>query len=248
MLNFVLCDDNNIILEKLKKMLESIFINNKLSAEVGFTSNSSDKILEYVSKQKVDVLMLDIDLKSKISGLKIADIIRKTNKSIYFIFTTGHLEYGLIAYKYKTFDYLSKPITFERLEETILRLFEDIKQKPNQFLKIDNKNTIIKVDTIRYIKKEGMKLVFCTDSREYEVYSSFNKISESLPHNFVRCHKSYIANIDKITDLQTNNNTILFDNSNSKCFIGPKYKNKFMEVLNNDGTIKCSLDCYDHNK
>lgn len=133
MLNFVLCDDNNIILSKLSKMLESIFIKNNLSAEVGFTSTKSDKIIEYLSNNKVDVLLLDIDLKSDMSGLEIANLIRKENKSIYIIFTTGHLEYGLVAYKYKTFDYLSKPITLERLEETVLRLFEDISLMPKKF-------------------------------------------------------------------------------------------------------------------
>ena len=242
MLNFVLCDDNNIILSKLNRILESIFIKNDLDAQVIFTSTKSDKIVEYVSNNKVDVLLLDIDLKSNMSGLEVADIIRKKNKSIYFIFTTGHLEYGLVAYKYKTFDYLSKPITLERLEATVLRLFEDISLKPNNFIKIDNKNTIINLDTISYIKKDGMKLVFHTDYREYEVYSSFNKIANLLPANFVRCHKSYIANIHKITDLQTSNNTILFNSSSSKCFIGPKYKNELMEVLNHDGNIKCSMD------
>lgn len=243
MLNFVLCDDNNIILSKLNRILESIFIKNDLDAQVIFTSTKSDKIVEYVSNNKVDVLLLDIDLKSNMSGLEVADIIRKKNKSIYFIFTTGHLEYGLVAYKYKTFDYLSKPITLERLEATVLRLFEDISLKPNNFIKIDNKNTIINLDTISYIKKDGMKLVFHTDYRKYEVYSSFNKIANLLPANFVRCHKSYIANIHKITDLQTSNNTILFNSSSSKCFIGPKYKNELMEVLNHDGNIKCSMDC-----
>lgn len=248
MLNFVLCDDNNIILSKLSKMLESIFIKNGFDAQVGFTSTKSDEIIEYVSNNKVDVLLLDIELKSNMTGLEVANLIRKNDKSIYIIFTTGHLEYGLIAYKYKTFDYLSKPITLERLEDTVIRLFEDISLKPKDFIKIDNKNTIINVDTIRYIKREGMKLVFHTDSREYEVYSSFNKIAHLLPKNFVRCHKSYIANIHKITDLQASNNTILFNSSSSKCFIGPKYKNNLMEVLNHDGNIKCGVDCTDYNK
>ena len=43
-----------------------------------------------------------------------------------------------------------------------------------------------------------MKLVFHTECNDYEVYSSFNKIQDYLPSNFVRCHKSYIANINKI--------------------------------------------------
>ena len=79
MLNFVLCDDNEIIVAKLSKMLESIFIKNNLSAEVGFTSTKYDEIIEYVSNNKVDVLLLDIELKAKMSGLEVANLIRKEN-------------------------------------------------------------------------------------------------------------------------------------------------------------------------
>ena len=84
-----------------------------------------------------------------------------------------------------------------------------------------------------------MKLIFHTKNRDYETYSSFNKIQSSLPDNFVRCHKSYIANINKITDIDANS-TIMFSNNNS-CMIGPKYKNSFMEVLNN-GILPKYLD------
>lgn len=75
-----------------------------------------------------------------------------------------------------------------------------------------------------------MKLVFQTDTRSYEVYSSFSKIQSCLPDNFVRCHKSYIANVDKITDIK-DSSMIMFENHRS-CSIGPKYKNNFLEVFN----------------
>ena len=74
MLNFVLCDDNNIILSKLSKMLESIFIKNNLAAEIGFASTKSDEIINYVSNNSVDVLLLDIELKSNMSGLEVANL------------------------------------------------------------------------------------------------------------------------------------------------------------------------------
>lgn len=230
MVNFVLCDDNKLILTKLCKMLESIFINNNLSAQIVFSSTNSEETLKYVLNNEVHVLLLDIELKSRLTGIEMANIIRKKNKNIYLIFTTGHLEYGLIAYQCKTFDYLSKPITLERLESTIIRLFEDLTSKPKKFLKIENKNTVINLDSVQYIQKDGMKLIFYTENREYKIYSSFSKISKSLPENFVRCHKSFIINIDKITNIQTN--TILFENN--KCYIGPKYKNNLMEVFKNE--------------
>ncbi len=245
MLNFVLCDDNKVVLDRLAKMLNSVFIQNKMDAEISLATTKPENVISFINNNIVNVLFLDIDLRSDISGLDLADLARKKDKKTYIIFTSAHLEYILIAYKYKTFDFLPKPITVERLNETIVRLIDDISSDENKscFINIDNKNTIINQNSIKFIKKDGMKLVFYTDNKTYETYSSFNKISEKLPDNFIRCHKSYIANINKITDVKINDNIINFDNSgNSKCFIGPKYKNKFMEVFKNDGNFRNDLE------
>lgn len=237
MLNFVLCDDNSNILNKLSIMLESIFVNHNFDAQVAFKSTDANSILTFVNSNKSDVLLLDINLRSNITGLELAEKVRKTNKGCYIIFTTGHLEYAIVAYKLKTFDYLPKPITAERLADTIIRLFQDINGLPKKYIKIDNKNTVIDENEINYIKRDGMKLVFHTDYKDYEAYTSFNKIQDSLPNNFIRCHKSYVANVNKVVNIEPTNNTILFEN-NSQCDIGPKYKNNLMEVINNNGIFK----------
>ena len=238
MLNFVLCDDNLNIVKKLKEMLEIIFVKNDIDANVGFYSDKPEEILKYEKENIVDVLILDINLNSNITGIDLAKEIRKRNKKVYLIFSTGHLEYSLLAYSVKTFDYLPKPITLERLEVTLNRLLDDFSNNSNKkFIQVNNK-TVINEEEINYIKKDGMKLIFCTGKGNYETYSSFNKIENLLPDNFVRCHKSYIANTDCIQNI--NNNTIIFNNDLS-CDIGPKYKNNLMEVFNH-GNISNNLD------
>ena len=236
MLKFALIDDDSKLLKDLYKMLESIFIKHDFDAEIVFHSTKINALLNYIKNSKVDVLFLDIDLKSKLSGLEIAKIVRESNKDCYIVFETAHLEYGLMAYKYKTFDFICKPVTSQRLEDCVLRLFDDISGSNKKFIRIDNKNTIISESEINYIKKEGMKLIFHTTSRDYEVYSSFLKIQGTLPNNFVRCHKSFIANIDNITKVEPSSNMVYFNSSS--CDIGPKYKNNFLEVINKHGNFK----------
>lgn len=237
MLNFVICDDNLSILDKLSKMLENIFTKHNYDAKVAFQSDDVDSIIDYVSINKTDVLLLDINLKAGKTGLEIAEAVRKKNKNAYIIFTTGHLEYAMMAYKFKTFDYLAKPITIERLEDTINRLFEDINGLPKKYITIDTKNTIIDESEIEYIQRDGMKIIFRTISRDYETYSSFNKLKDILPENFIRCHKSFIANIDNVTNVDFVANEIYFK-KNGPCSIGPKYKKDLKEDLKKHGFIK----------
>lgn len=236
MLNFVVCDDNIHILDRISKILESIFIEHNFDANIILKETNAKNVLKFIEENynKIDVLLLDINLKSEISGLDIAKKLRDYNKNAYIIFTTGHLEYVMMAYKYKTFDYLPKPITFEKIEETVIRLFNDATNNSNRYLKLVSKNMLINEDDIYYIKKDGMRTIFISPDHSYEIYNSFSKIQNSLPSNFIRCHKSYIVNINKISDIRININKIYFKN-NISCSIGPKYKNNLLEVINNHG-------------
>lgn len=235
MLNFALCDDNINVLNKFSKILDLIFVNNDLDGHIAFTTSNPNEILEYIKNNPIDVVILDIDLKSKVSGLDIANKIRSINKKIYIIFATAHLEYLMLAYKCKTFDYLAKPISMENLETTILRLFNDINsdESHNSFIKINNRNTLIRADSVYYIEKDRTKLIFKTQNADYSVYSSFNKILDELPSNFKRCHKSFIVNVNNIKEID--NDVIHFVNNNKlECHIGHTYKKNFLEVLNNE--------------
>lgn len=246
MINFVICDDNLNIAKKLKEMFEILFVKNDIDAEIKFVTDNPNEVLEYEENNTVDVLILDINLNSNISGIDVAKRIRKRNKKTYIIFSTGHLEYSLVAYSVKTFDYLPKPVTLERLEITLNRLLEDLNNNPsNSFIKV-NKKTIINQKEIYFIKKDGMKLVFCTNSGEFEAYNSLEKIQNTLPNNFVRCHKSYIANTQQILNINKKNNLIIFTN-NQTCDIGEKYKDNIMGVFNHEN-FTSNLDSFNNRK
>ena len=80
MLNFVICDDNQNLLDRLEKMLETLFTKNGYEASVVYKSDNADDILNYIDHNVADVLMLDINLKSSKSGLELAEEIRKRKK------------------------------------------------------------------------------------------------------------------------------------------------------------------------
>ena len=238
MIKFVLCDDNLNLLTKLKEMLELIFLRNDFDASVIFSTTSPKKLLDFLDTNDTNVLFLDIDLKSQLNGIDIAKKIRKKNKLLYIIFLTGHFEYILSAFECKTFDFIQKPFHFSKLETTIIRLFDDLQENSNNFIKLHNQNKLINQNLINYIKKDRTKIIFCLNNSTIESYDSFVNLSTSLPTNFVRCHKSYIVNINNISNIDFSSNTIFFkSSSNLKCYIGQKYKKNLMEVITKNGTI-----------
>lgn len=235
MINFVLCDDNIMVLSKLKEMLNSIFLKYDFDATVKLATNSTKELIKFVNSNRIDVLFMDIDLNTKENGIEIAKLIRKSNKSLYLIFVTAHFEYIISSFECKTFDFIQKPFTYARLERTILRIFDDIDGFNSRFIDINNSGQIINRDSIDFIEKDGMKAIYKTINESFESYCSFNQIEPTLPQNFVRCHKSFIVNINNIHHVDSKSNIIFFqDGLIANNCIGPKYKNKFMEVVKND--------------
>lgn len=231
MLNFCIIDDKIEFINRLTNILNNIFIKYDLNAEIVYTTNNANDCISYVLNNRVNVLLLDISLESNLNGLDIAKIIREQDKDCYIAFITAHSEYLSVAYKYKTFDFIIKPINYQRIEDFVLRLFDDIKGVSKKFIHIDNKNTIIDENEIQFIKRDGMKIMFHTNSRDYKIYSSFAKIKDILPSNFIRCHKSFVANINNIKYIDSSSNLIYF--KDSYCDIGPKYKKAFLKIVDN---------------
>ena len=237
MLNFVICDDNINVIETIKKFLDAIFIENNIDAKITFYSTNPNDILRFAEDNKIDVIILDVELKSDKTGVDVATELRKYSKILYIIFLTGYMDYVFQSLKAKVFDYLLKPITFEKLEECILRLIEDMRGK-NYYICLNNRITVNQNDIV-FVEKVGIKSIVHTKDSEIPVYSTLENIYNNLSRNFVRCHKSYIVNIDKIQNIDYTENTLSLDN-NHKCSIGLKYKFGLLEVLknaNNLGTI-----------
>lgn len=233
MLNFVICDDDIRLINRLCSLLEKVFIQNDFDAKIAFTTTDYNKLLDFTSKNKVHAIFLDIEFSGQTeNGLTIAEKIREINKHCYLIFVTSHFEYIAEAYKYKTFDYIFKSsIDFETISSTLERLFNDVSSSNTKFLKINNKNTLIDLNTILFIEKSGVKIIYHTLQADYISYNSFNKLS--LPQNFIRCHKSFIVNINYISNISYADNIIYMRNG-LNCYIGPKYKSALMEVINHE--------------
>ena len=67
MFNFAICDDNEGNLYKLEKMLQNIFNRNSLPATVCCATSSPSDILDIIGQDKIDVFLLDIQLKKLVT-------------------------------------------------------------------------------------------------------------------------------------------------------------------------------------
>jgi two-component system LytT family response regulator len=168
-----------------------------------------------IRKFQPDLVLLDIEMPGH-SGLELLDFFDENDVNFSIIFTTAYNEYALQAFKFSAVDYLLKPINPEQLTEAITRL-EKQKQKVENYkllketinqdsltkIAVPSGNTLIFIDTtkISHIKGEGAySEVFCNNGTKHLVSRNLKNFEDilCLDSRFMRVHKSYIVNFEKV--------------------------------------------------
>ena len=160
---------------------------------------------EYLRNQKIDVLFVDIHL-PKVKGI---DFIRTIQNQYQVILTTAYNQYAVEGYDLNVVDYLLKPIEFSRFLQAIQKLkknqpivsIESSTQKDAfHFFNVDKKQVKVFIKDILYIEslKDYVKI---HTAKNYLVTKLQIGELESLlaSANFLRIHKSYVINVDKVS-------------------------------------------------
>jgi DNA-binding LytR/AlgR family response regulator len=206
MIKVVICEDNIIFRDFLKKSLSKIFLEIENKFEIIEYSCGEDLLNDY--PENIDIYFLDIEMKN-INGMELARKIREENCSSEIIFTTALSDYIQDGYEVRAYRYLIKPIEFNELEKHVCSCLEDIYIKSENNLIIHNKGIVykIQVDSITYIEVMDKDITIYTTDNCYEVKNSLSKLEKDLKKynsKFYRCHKSYLVNMKHIQYIKKN--------------------------------------------
>jgi two-component system response regulator LytT len=204
---------------------------------VGSFANPIDA-MEFLSKESVDLIFLDIQMPD-LTGL---DFIRTLHNKPKIIFATAFAKYALEGFKLEVTDYLLKPFTYEEFLVSVgkAKNLIDLERKAMNkveanseflFLKSEYKIRRINFNDIRYIEgmKDYVKVYTVHEEKPVLSLSSMKTIESKLPpEKFMRVHRSFIVNLEKITTIERNR--IVF----GKVYIpvSDQYKDKFQDFLN----------------
>ncbi len=166
-----------------------------------------------LQEQEIDLIFLDIQM-PELSGI---EFLRSLGTKPMVIFTTAYSEYALEGYQLDVIDYLLKPFGFERFVQAVNKATElkmlkskageraDPKEKDYLLVKADHKIHKLKFDDILYIQGMREYVAYYTPSGKILSLVALKKLEELLPANkFLRIHKSYIVNKEKVTTLEGN--------------------------------------------
>lgn len=199
--------------------------------------------ISFLKDNEADLMFVDINMPD-LSGM---DFVKSLKNPPGVIFTTAYSEYAVEGFKVDAIDYLLKPIGYSEFlraaEKANERLQLHIDSPPSiesndQFLLIKSEYKILRINLsdIKYI--EGMReylRIHLENQKPVMTLMSMKKLEEHLPKKqFMRVHRSFIVNLDKITVIERNR--IVFDRE-VYIPIGEQYKAEFKGFLDKNFLI-----------
>ena len=204
-LDCAVVDDSSLQRLAIVKMI-SDHPNLRLVAEYNNAIETKNGLLE----TKVDLIFLDIEMPI-LSGFDLLDdLIHKPQ----IIFVTGKTKYAYKAFNYNAIDYLRKPITKDRFTNAVYKAISLYKLKTEGavddddyiFVKSNLKKKKVMLNELKYITALGDYVKLVTEENSLVVLSTMKSFEAELPEGkFLRIHKSYIVNLDKIDRFNSKN-------------------------------------------
>lgn len=229
--------------EPLARNLITSYVSKLPRLELLGSFSNGLEALNYLHDHQVDILFSDIQM-PEITGIGLLKLLK--NKPIV-ILTTAYSEYALEGYELEVFDYLVKPISFERfvnsVEKAVRRLESlivgtentqivttEISEAKPDFIFVKDGTKLIKVNFKDILYFEGLKDYVCVYTTERKIVSllTMKSLENTLPSDqFIRIHNSFIVSVKSITEIEKDRVLI----GKNLLPISDSYKKTFKEFI-----------------
>lgn len=205
MMKCLIIDDNPMaraVLRQLASNIEGLSV----AAECASALEASNFLL----KESVDLLLLDVEM-PEMSGL---ELLQNLPSRPLVILITSKTDYAVEAFNLNVADYIVKPVTLHRFMTAIHKAselhggkqnsLEKSTEKDYLFVRSDGALNKIRFDEILWVQALVDYVQFVTTSgKKHTVHSTMKSVESHLTDDrFVRTHRSYIVNVDKIDRIE----------------------------------------------
>ena len=192
----------------------------------------------FLEHDTVDAIFCDINMPD-LNGM---DFVKSLTVPPLVVFTTAYSEYAVEGFRVNAVDYLLKPFGLQDFQRAANRLEERLSslhpspftlhpiEDDALFLKTDYRVVKVAVDDIRYIEgmSEYLKVWVEGEAKPIITLLAMKKLEERLPAHFMRIHRSYIVNLEKIQEV--NKNRVILD-AQTNLPVGDLYKEAFQRYV-----------------
>ena len=192
----IICDDEKSTCSELEEIILK-YAKEKSVSLVTEVFYSGDTLLDYLKREKINILFLDIELPGK-DGVMVGKYIREVleEENIFLVYISSKENYALQLFQNRPFDFLVKPIEQAKIYHVLDNICRISGKNSAEFkFQVQNSTYCILYKDILYFQSDGRKINIVMKKEVRTFYGKLNEIEEKLPENlFLRIHKSYLVN------------------------------------------------------
>ncbi|MCL2125072.1 MAG: LytTR family DNA-binding domain-containing protein [Oscillospiraceae bacterium] len=203
-MRIAICEDNAHDAAEIRSYLEQHFERNGFAGEI-MTYETGEALLVSFSPGVYDIVFLDIYLPG-ISGIDAARKIRAADPDCTIVFITVDAAHMPSGFALRAASYVVKPITSEQMETALLQC-RRVFMKNARYIEVKTGGQSVKIPLIKilYIEIRDKAASVYTPDGVVKTYTSMDELEHMLGGSpFMRCHRSYIINMNYVDDVLEN--------------------------------------------
>jgi DNA-binding LytR/AlgR family response regulator len=236
----LLVEDDWIIAKEIAYTLQD------LGFEMCGSLDSAEEAMKQLKVLQPDLVILDIDLSGEMTGIELAGVLKKEG-NIPFIFLTALADSQTVekAKLAEPYAYLVKPVAPETLYSTIeitlhnasrrnadvavaTSIKGDLSFEEGIFVKNKKRLEKVMLKDILWVEAYDIYAMIKTSTGQYLLSHSLKTVEEKFPSShFIRVHRSYLVNKDKIDAIEENDLVI----ADTRIPVGKTYREPVMKKL-----------------
>ncbi len=232
MIKIIIVDDEKIYHERIKNVLSKINFRAEKDMNIKYFYKYDKSVEAEINNCDCPkIYILDINLKSSVSGIMIADKIREVDWDSELLFVTNHDKMFETVFRnvYDVFAFIEKFHNFEiNLEKYLLKIIN--KNFDNKIFDYQNRNVNLKIyyRSILYIYRDtsDRKIAVITNSNVYYINLSLNEVLSKLDERFRLVHRACIVNTDYVEEYNWSKSYFKLSNGEIINMLSKKYKSK----------------------
>ncbi len=199
MIKVLICDDDKTITQQVETLLCDIRKSQNTDFEIDIRTGDDFSLDE---NKEYDIAILDIEM-GGISGLQIAENLKKNNPDVIVMILTSYSDYLDSAMRISVFRYLSKPIDKDRFNRNFREAMEHYRNISKQIVVTTNDEvTFVKTKDILYIENLKHGSVIVTKNTAFKTNIKPSQWAKTIDQNdrFVISHKSFLINLQNVVN------------------------------------------------
>ena len=238
MINFVICTDEVLLLNKCKNEIEKFMMQYDTDYKCHTYNEYGEGWKKYAKKEDGYKIYLLAPSKESISELDAAKLIREEYDdwtSMIVIIADSKKQHTSIEKSLMIIDVINKSPSIEKnLQIALTRCMKNYDNRPNTITYI-YKNNIYNIDLrqIISIEKEtdNKRCIIKTTTRKYPIPGTLNTIMKSLDNRFIKCYRNMIINLDQIENYYMRQGKIIFKNGETITAISRNQKKEIIKYI-----------------